>query len=461
MIHNLSLYQKILSWAIGIVIAILLITGAGTVFVVHSWLESDISSIIESESYDVLRSISFQKDSLVITSPAEWEEHHHQAESEIPIHIFLTDSTCNVVFSSQSAPERKIPGDVQFSTKEALFTTARTGGTKHRFITRPITHSGINSGWIVISMSYERVEKTTDRLIFLYLSGFSTLLVIVIFTSRLWVRQTLDSIQAISVKARNIQTRTLSERIPLPSHKDEIYHLAETLNGMLDRIENSLIATRRFFNNASHEIKTPLAIVVAQLEQLKSRKNAIEKQDLDLMGYEINRISKIIDDLGIISKADYTGAILKKDTLWLNDLVFDEILRFKPRADQKKVTMDYPEIPSMTLKGDENWIRILLSNILDNALKFAPENSTVKTEFSSNGKVCRLTVTDEGPGVPEEDLPLITKRFFRSDNAKDSSGSGLGLSIAQWVAEHHGGTLEFQNRDGNGLEVTWEFPAEN
>jgi len=178
-----------------------------------------------------------------------------------------------------------------------------------------------------------------------------------------------------------------------------------------------------------------------------------------LIKNEIDRMSKIIDDLGIISRADHPGISLKNDPIWLNDVIYDEIDRFKQKAENKKVLLDCSELPSTTILGDENWIRILLSNLLDNAVRYTGSNTTVKIVLDQKDGKFLFSVADKGPGVNQEELKYLTKRFFRSPSVKHLSGSGLGLSIAQWVAENHGGTLSFKNSVNGGLVATWEFPA--
>lgn len=459
--NNLSLRWKILLWAVGVVIAIMIITGAGTILLVRAWLISDLSTAVYNESMDVMRSISFEDDRMTVSPEIEWEEFHHHDESETPIHILLLDGSRNVVYTSRNTLNMDITTvDLDYSQSEPVYTTAGLEDQNWRFITQPVINNGVLAGWIIVFISLERLELTITRLIQGYGIGFTLLFFLVVITTRFWVRQTLNSIQAISLKARSIQTQNLNERIPLPPARDEIYHLGQTLNGMLDRIEDSFTTTRRFFNSASHEVKTPLAIITAQLERLRQKSGAIGINDLEQIDYEVNRISKIIDDLGIIARADYTGTVLKKESLWLNDLVYDEIGRFKARAVLKNVDLNISEIPSARISGDENWIRILLSNLLDNAIKFTPENSRVEVSYRSRNGEGLLSITDDGPGVNPEEIHHLTKRFFRSSEVQQTTGSGLGLSIAQWVAEKHGGTLEFNNNPNRGFTVIWKFPAE-
>jgi len=159
-----------------------------------------------------------------------------------------------------------------------------------------------------------------------------------------------------------------------------------------------------------------------------------------------------------LAKADTERIRLDKKEIWLNDILFSEIERLLPVAKESNINLNVGHTISTSIKGDEYWIRIALSNIIDNAIKYSPSHSTVTCSMESNDSHSSLIVTDEGPGVPENVIPDLTKRFYRSKDVSTIPGSGLGLSIVEWVIKQHNGSLFFRNGDPTGFTVQVRLP---
>jgi signal transduction histidine kinase len=261
----------------------------------------------------------------------------------------------------------------------------------------------------------------------------------------------------------------LGERIPVPDPEDEIRELAETFNGLLNRLEKAFNSQERFISNASHQLKTPLTILKGELEQIKKRHST----EADLTEFfksasaEIEHMIHLVEDLLLLARLE-----AGKDTLTLQPVALDEVLlsvvsRIQKLAKEKRVqihTSFLPESPDREfmaeVKGDEELLSCLFENLIENAVKYTPENSSVDVQLRSSDHRVELAVSDEGPGIPAENRQKIFERFQRGYPSSFVPGSGLGLSIASEIAHLHG--LEIDVGDNrtreHGTRIGVSFP---
>ncbi|NHZ85559.1 MAG: GHKL domain-containing protein [Planctomycetia bacterium] len=170
-------------------------------------------------------------------------------------------------------------------------------------------------------------------------------------------------------------------------------------------------------------------------------------------------MAKIIDSLLTLMKIDSKQSKIKKQTVWLNDLLFEEIARYRSKINQKNIQIDSIQIQSISMMGDPYWLSVLFANLIDNAIKYTKTNTAIAMHLSkSSSNTILFWIADEGPGVKENELKLLTKRFYRQQPKSDISGSGLGLSIVKWVVTSHNGEMVIENIKNSGLKVLIEFP---
>ena len=279
----------------------------------------------------------------------------------------------------------------------------------------------------------------------------------------------LAPVDEVTRAAREIEASRLSRRLPAPKVYDEIGRLVETFNQMIARLEASFEAMKRFTADASHELRSPLATMRGAIDVALSRpREAGDYRDvLSSVGEDVDRLRSIAEDLLMLARADAGGIKLERSPVRLDVIASEVTESFRPTAEEKSVEVSAACPTAVVVSGDERWLRQLVVNLLDNAVKFSaaarpePGAASVRVEVREDHGRAELSVTDSGPGVPDEALDRIFERFFRADDARShqgAEGSGLGLAIAAWIVGAHAGKIAARNQAAGGSVFSVSLP---
>ena len=276
-------------------------------------------------------------------------------------------------------------------------------------------------------------------------------------------RVVLQPVRSIEQTAQRIRGDNLGERIPVPAGQDELSALSVLLNQMFDRLETSFDQIQRFTADASHELKTPLALIRLNAEKLRPRIAADGEASAllaDLLD-AIARLNQIIESLLFIAKAESGGLVLELKPHDVCTFLAPFIEDARMLAEDRGVTFLRAEGSSGEARLEPNLMRQLLLNLLSNALNVSPPGDTITLETSQTAAGWRFVIMDEGPGVPAEQLERIFERFVRyNQSAGTTRGHGLGLAICRTIVALHGGTIHAENRlDRSGLRMVIDLPA--
>ncbi len=239
----------------------------------------------------------------------------------------------------------------------------------------------------------------------------------------------------------------------------EVQPLVEQLNTLFRRITDSLENERRFTADAAHELRTPVAAIRAQAQVARGAyDDATRAHALDNVITGCDRAAHLIDQLLTLARLDRSQQA-PAQACRLRSLAGETVAELAPQAVNRDIQLELVEGPEVEIPGLQALLQVLLRNLIDNAIRYSPSGTTVRVNVVRDGQTTRLTVTDQGPGIPAAELPKVRERFYRLLGT-GQEGSGLGLSIVQRIAEIHGATLELApNDDGKGLRATVTFPV--
>jgi two-component system OmpR family sensor kinase len=315
--------------------------------------------------------------------------------------------------------------------------------------------------------SYAVTERALETFATVLIGGALSAFLLSIGGAYLLARVALSPVGAVVASARKITENDLSERLPVANPKDEIGDLTATMNALLSRLEEAfarreeaLGKERRFVADASHELRTPLTNIEGYAEMLEEwalKDPETARESVEAIRDESRRMRHLAEELLALARGD-EGAPLE---LKPQDLgaVAQEATRIARDAAGGKVSVEYALSEHKIIAVfDRSRVRQALSILLDNAVKYTPEGGEVRVWVHESDGQVGVTVHDTGVGIPEEELPHIFERFYRTDEARPRGGAGLGLAIARQIAEAHGGTIEVRSTPGKGSTFILQFP---
>ncbi|MCL5020370.1 MAG: ATP-binding protein [Bacteroidetes bacterium] len=364
-----------------------------------------------------------------------------------------------------------LKGNQVFETLSPVSVDHVVKNSKMRLVTYPVFDDGIPRYLIQVGASTSTLDESMFQLRLLLLLGVPLSIIAAAAGGFYLAKKAFDPIDRIIRTAQSISVEHLDKRLDTGRVDDEITRLSKTLNAMFDRIEEAFKLQKQFTADASHELKTPLTILLGEIEV--ALKNPRTTQDyvgiLTSAVEEIKRITNIVEELLTMARLESGLLQLQKKPVRIDELMLDAISKTSAYASKRSISISYEvqnkaeeEHEEVIVDGDRDKLLSVLMNLLDNAIKYSEENGTIRVVQSSNDNSVELKIIDRGIGIPPEDLPYVFDRFYRADKSRSSEGvqrgSGLGLSISKSLAEAHGGKIKVESGPGAGTTVTVELP---
>ena len=366
----------------------------------------------------------------------------------------MSDIEGEALPTSFNALERAMRGEIVYETIE------RTK-PRLRMVTIPIMDNKKVTSVVQVGTSLEDFDETIRKLLLIMIISIPTSIIVTIVVGYFMAKKALRPVDQIRRAAVKISSSNLDEKIDITGRRDELGRLAETFNAMIGRLKDAFQRINQFSIDVSHELKTPLTILKGETEvALRKEREKDDYRKLLLSNLEeIDRMSCIIDDLLLLSKADTKEIKLNIEEVALRDLIMDVCMNMKVVADKKSVELQISELEDVRLKGDELKLRRMLLNVVENGIKYSHVGGKVSVSSYVNDGYARIDVKDDGIGISEEDIKYVFDRFYRADRSrKRESGSGLGLSISRWIAGAHKGSIEVKSQPAQGSVFTIKLP---
>lgn len=280
-----------------------------------------------------------------------------------------------------------------------------------------------------------------------------------LFLSRQALRPVAQSIRT----AKRLDPANLSERLPRTGAGDELDELAGTINDLLDRLAAYHAQIIRFTADASHELRSPLGAMRAAVEVALGRPREAKeyREVLSSLGEQCERLTALVNGLLLLARADAGEVDLKRELVDLPALVSEVVEMYEPLAEERGVSLAAQPSSPVAVLGDSSRLRQLVTNLVDNAIKFTGAGGSVKLRVERDETRATLIVTDTGDGIPETHLPHVFERFYQVSSARSSGGCGLGLSICRWIVEAHGGSLEVTSSASTGTVFSVSLPSKS
>ena len=327
---------------------------------------------------------------------------------------------------------------------------------RYRVVTRPVT---LGAQHFLLTGAYSTADtaEVLDRIRGVLLVLLPLLIVGAATGGYFLAARGLAPVASMASRAEEISATNLKERLPV-SGGDELAGLARVINELLGRLESSFNHQRRFASEASHELRTPTAILRTEADvtlQQPHRSEAEYRASMTRIRDAARRLTRIVDDLFVLARAEPESVAARRESIYLEEIVHDAIEAVRRLADARQVRVELRAAIEASFAGDPDLLDRLLLNLLDNAIKHSPENGRVVVEMARRDGAIEIRVSDEGQGIPLEDQARVFERFVRLDSAdgeleqQQPAGAGLGLAIARRIAEAHGGQLDLpESRPG-------------
>jgi heavy metal sensor kinase len=336
---------------------------------------------------------------------------------------------------------------------------------RHRLAVRRVSIPPVGAGYLIVVGS--PLEPTDDELESLReILAYVVPVALVLAGAGGWflARQGLSPVAAMADRARRIGVEDLSARLPVANPRDELGRLAETFNALLGRLEASLVQQRQFMADASHELRTPVATTrtaAAVALQQPHRDEREYRETLAIVEEQTARLSRIVDDMFTLARADAGSYPVRSTPMYLDEVVEEVVRAARVLAGTKAVAIELTTIQSAAFTGDEDLVRRLVGNLLDNAVRHAPPRSAVLVGLAQTAAGYVISVSDRGDGIPPDLQPHIFERFYRGDTARTPAGggAGLGLALARWIARAHGGDVTLARSSHEGTTFVARVPG--
>ncbi len=468
-------YASIFTILIGICCGIFYIT-------IKNALNSSLNNMLEIRTQQIAEGIDFRNNQIVIHDltgelPAERKEKEKEPDSD-DMHpsghqMDVNSDVIVGILNLKGQPNYTTAAFKELFVPPSNFAEARQGqpredtviahnGALVRLYSLPLIARGQTFGVIQVGEPLEHFSHTMQTITITFLLLLPTMILLSFLGGYLLTRHAFEPIYKLTNVAEAIGDGDLKQRVPVPTARDEIQQLAQVFNTMIERLDESFSQQRRFVADASHELRTPVAAIRSMTDVALSQATRPEDyvEVVREVNAEVERLGTLINGLLALARADDGVVQIEQEEAQLDHLAIDVIESLRPLAEQKGIRLLPGEMAPTVIEGDTSRLIQMLISLVDNAITYNNPGGFVRINVTRQGEMARIIVEDTGIGMTKEEIPHIFERFYRGDPARSraAGGSGIGLSLVDWIVKAHYGQIRVKSLPGRGSSFMIMLP---
>jgi len=344
------------------------------------------------------------------------------------------------------------------ASPDADASSVTLNGANYRMVGRRVVANG-HAFVVVVLAAMAPLEEDQRNLFRTLTIGIAAALIVAVLGGLLIGKRALRPLSAMAEQAAALGERNLTTRLAAPHPRDELGQLASAFNGLLGRLSSVLSSQRQFMADASHQLRTPVSVLRTTADVTLRQPHRPEhdyREAITIAAEQAVRLTKLVDAMFVLSRAEAGGRTLRPEPVYLDEIVADCVRELSVIAVERGVRVAATGDTDVPFVGDDDCLRQLFTNVLDNAVAHTGAGGLVTADTHVAERQIRVRITDQGEGIPAVDRERIFERFTRLDQRRP--GAGLGLPIARWMAEAHGGTLELDSSSSEGSVFVVTLP---
>lgn len=435
MMNKLSLKNRIALYSVLGIASLSFIVFIAIYFTVKNTVFNEIDKDLDFEGEKHLNELTYINDSVGFTDKNQWLEREHIEMQSFPLFIEIVDKNGKTLDKSPNLYEESLEF-VLDSTKKFIHNQYLRGEST-RQIQLPLVHEGKTYGFMAIAMSFEDSEMVIQSLLDTLLLIYPVLLVITFFTSRIISRITIKPISLIAKNVDEINSNNLNKRVSETNNGDELETLSKAVNDFLDRIDAAVKREKQFTANASHQLRTPLAVLKGNLEVLirKARQPEVYVKEIEQNISKIDTMTDAVEKLLVLARLDREHQNITVEEVDIHKLTETILTNYKQEILDKSISLNLSIPAQVSLFTNKTYLSLILDNLISNAIRYADPSTKINIDFTSNKSKLTVSISNTGAQIPEEEREAIFNPFYRSQNHEfTEEGYGLGLAIVSKAA---------------------------
>ena len=459
-----SIRMKITLWFAGALVLMVALTYGVLLSVSHQVIQKTVrdglietveNNVDEIEFYETLDEMNLAGD---VDQFMAWKDGYLEVDDDFldqvnGIYTALYDSSQSLLYGENPIAMESL----EIPLENAVIRKLKVEGVLYYIFDRELEGEGLGGLWLRGVVSEEQTRAEMSSITRLSLVLMPLLLILAVIGGYIIAGRMLWPVRKISETAEEIcNGNDLKKRIDVGEGQDELHQLAAGFNGMFERLDQAFEMEKQFTSDASHELRTPVAVILAQCELMMGEERSLEEYQhaLNVIERQSRKMSKLIQDLLMYTRLELKTDKYKKEQVSLSEIA-ESVCEDMALIRKKGITLTRRVQEGITCSGNQMLLTRLLVNLISNAYRYGKENGHILVKLEKNTDEIRLSVEDDGIGIAPEEQERIFRRFYQTDSSRTGEGTGLGLSMVRQIAEFHGGTVQVESVPGKGSIFTF------